>query len=494
MMKQKFYPYTRPDIPFPSTLDDTGQAKKLKEFAGNNICCVEGIGFCAFNGTFWEPNQNCVENAAMALSEYQLQILKSLDDKSMEAMKLSGALDSNVDKKALVAFIKKNRSASGISNVAKVFKTQTKTKASEDMDSDPYLICTPDGVYDLRKGMDGGRPAEAKDFMTLCTKVAPGDEGKKLWLEALNSATNEDTAMIDFIQVIAGLGLIGEVRHQLATLVWGPSGSAKSSLFNPMTAVLGSYAINLHADILLSNKISDNTVMSERAMLRKKRWALCSEVDEGVLNEGSLKKLVSTDTIKGRLLYQTAIQFEPTHSLYCYLNTLPTLDTYSDAVRNRLLIIPFTTVVAKEKKVFNYGKVLLEKAGPAILAWLIEGAKKIIELDFKIDGLIPPAVTNIMNSYFAKQDWLTEFLDSVCKYGEEESVNAGQIYDVYISYCKSKNKRPVTTGNFAELMKNRFEYESKRVSENGKRTKNSVYKGISLDMLNPQVRKYLNYQ
>lgn len=507
-MLRKFYSYELLENPFPTTLDDSGQADKLIEFAGSNIRFVDGLGWMKFNGKYWEHSQFCADVAAMALTEVQLQEAQRLESSSLMAikqrgLKLTGAkakesmtaeelkiIEDANDAKSIMAFVKKQRSAAGISNVVKVFKSKIGLTPSEDFDKSAYEICTPNGVYDLRRGMDGYRPAKASDYMSLCTAVAPGDEGEEMWNEALKTATNGNQELIEFIQLVAGLGLIGEVKLQTVILIWGPSGSSKSTIWNPMTACLGSYAINLNADLLLSNKVSDNTAMSERASLRKKRWGLFSEVDEGVLDESSLKKLVSTDTIKGRYLYQTSIQFEPSHSIYGYLNVLPVFNAYSDAVRNRIMVIPFTSVIDSNKKIPNYGKVLLDKAGPAILAFMIEGAKKIIDLDFKIQDKIPSVVTDFMNGYMAKQDWLTEFLDSVCIYGDDQCLNAGQIYDVYIAYCRSKNKRPVSTEVFADLMKSRFDYESKRLTVEGRRARKSVYKGLALNLMDPQVSRY----
>lgn len=489
MSNIRFYPYKQLECPFPQNLDDYGQSKKLIEFVNGNIRYVEGLGCCSFNGCYWQSDPYCVEKAAMALTDFQLENLKRIDAAALEAAKK--IYGKEITRKDFFMFVKKNRSASGIANIVKVFKAQIGITPSEEMDIDPYLLSTPGGVYDLHKGMNGFRAAKSSDMCTLCTAVAPCDTGMDIWLDALNTATGGNQQLIDFIQLVAGLGLIGEVRIQQATIVWGKSGSAKSTIWNPMTQVLGSYAINLHADVLLSDKVSDSTAMSERASLRKKRWALCSEVDEGTLNESALKKLVSTDPIKGRFLYQTAIQFEPSHSVYCYLNTLPALDSLSDAVRNRLMVIPFTAKIDSGKKIFNYGKFLYANAAPAILAWMIEGARKIIELDFKLNNHIPDVVSKFMNDYFIGQDWLTEFLDDVCTYGADQTVNSGQIYDVYIAYCRNKNKKPVSTAAFSDLMKSRFEYESKRITEDRHRVKKSVYKGLSLNMIDWQVRRYL---
>ncbi|MCF0143147.1 MAG: hypothetical protein HUJ75_07205 [Parasporobacterium sp.] len=336
--------------------------------------------------------------------------------------------------------------------------------------------------------MDGRRDAKAEDYMSLCTKVAPGDEGKDVWLEALKKATNDDQELIDFIQLVAGLGLIGEVRRQMATFIWGPSGSAKSTIWNAMTAVLGTYAINLNADILLSNKISDNNIQSERASLRKKRWALCSETDEGMLSESSLKRLVSTDRIKGRHLFKDGIEFEPSHSVYCYLNKLPGFDVYNEAVRNRILVIPFTAVIPNEERIFNYGKVLAETAGPAILAFLIEGARKVIELNFNIEEKMPAKVAEFMREYEGKQDWLSEFLEEVCVFGDDQCVNPRRLYDVHVAWCRAKNIKAVSTQVFSELMKSRYPHETRRETlEDGKRPQQTVYKGLSLNPAVPLV-------
>ena len=49
------------------------------------------------------------------------------------------------------------------------------------LDSETYLLNTPAGTYDLRKGADVVYPHKAEDYITKVTAVSPSDEGMELW-------------------------------------------------------------------------------------------------------------------------------------------------------------------------------------------------------------------------------------------------------------------------------------------------------------------------
>lgn len=57
----------------------------------------------------------------------------------------------------------------------------------------------------------------------------------------------------------------------------------------------------------------------------------------------------------------------------------------------------------------NYADYLFEHAGPAIMSWIIEGAKKAIDKDFHTS--LPDVVEAAIQAYREDNDWLGQFLE-----------------------------------------------------------------------------------
>ena len=66
-------------------------------------------------------------------------------------------------------------------------------------------------------------------------------------------------------------------------------------------------------------------------------------------------------------------------------------------------MIPFNAKIEGKADIKNYGEYLYENAGESILAWIIEGAKKVIALDYQIP--VPDCVTKAIDEYRSQNDW-----------------------------------------------------------------------------------------
>lgn len=77
-----------------------------------------------------------------------------------------------------------------------------------ELDKDPFLINTPAGTIDMNKGREGIREHAPEDLITKITTVAPGDEGAKVWQEALDTFFCGDKELIDYVQTTVGLAAI----------------------------------------------------------------------------------------------------------------------------------------------------------------------------------------------------------------------------------------------------------------------------------------------
>jgi len=80
-----------------------------------------------------------------------------------------------------------------------------------ELDADPYLLNTPGGTYDLNDGLIGWKPTDPKDLLTKVTTVIPNDEGKELWEQSLDLFFCGDKDLIEYVQKICGMTLVGKV-------------------------------------------------------------------------------------------------------------------------------------------------------------------------------------------------------------------------------------------------------------------------------------------
>lgn len=107
-------------------------------------------------------------------------------------------------------FVMKYRNYKNIVNAQNAAKPMLAIDVSE-LDFDPELLNTPDGTFDLTKGLDGVHPHDPDDLITKITACGPGDKGSKLWEDALNTFFCNDQELIDYVQEIVGMAAVGKV-------------------------------------------------------------------------------------------------------------------------------------------------------------------------------------------------------------------------------------------------------------------------------------------
>ena len=125
---------------------------------------------------------------------------------------------------------------------------------------------------------------------------------------------------------------------------------------------------------------------------------IAAELEEGMrLNTANVKQLCSTDEIYAEKKYKDPFSYTPTHTLVLYTNHLPKVGAIDKGTWRRLIVIPFDAKIEGSADIKNYADYLFEKAGGAILTWVIEGARKVIADNYKIDP--PQKVRDAIEHY-----------------------------------------------------------------------------------------------
>ena len=349
--------------------------------------------------------------------------------------------------KALLTFVTRCRSTNGLNHLMTEAAPHLACKL-DDLDADPFALNTPAGIVDLRTGEL--RPSDPAAFCTKVTAVGPCDDGAELWRGFLDTICCGDTELADYLQTVAGMAALGQVFTETLLLATGDGGNGKSTFFNTLARVLGDYATSVRPALLLTGNANNG---AELAALRGVRLALAAETEEGQRLDGAaVKGLVSTDRVAANPKYKDPFSFTPSHTLVLYTNFLPRVGSSDRGTWSRLTVLPFNAHLrdtAGERK--DYAEILFTQAGGAVLAWMIEGARRFIANGYKLTP--PTVVQEALADYRKSNDWLGAFMEDCCELGENFAASSKELYQRYTAYCQVSGDYRRDSRDFANAMK-----------------------------------------
>ena len=451
----------------PEDYSDVGQAKVLSREYGDELKYTAATDYIRYDGEVWVEDKQMAVGACVEFLDLQLQDAKDSIEEAKKALVDAGYDEATVNQgsKALakdiqpehlglfymlvgaekyLAFTMKRRDYKYITSALNVAKSMLTIKVS-DLDKNPVLLNTPRATYNLEKGVAGEQPHDPFDLITKITECSPGDDGMDIWLEALDTFFCGDAELIEYVQKVIGLAAIGKVYEEFIIIAYGDGANGKSTFWNTIARVLGTYSGKISSDILtMGNKVNAQPEMAE---LKGKRLIIASEMQEGVrLNTAMVKQLCSTDEIQACKKYKDPFHFVPSHQVVLYTNHLPKVGANDDGIWRRLKVIPFNAKIKGNSDIKNYADFLYEKAGSAIMKWIIEGAEKVSKTDHKVED--PKCVKDAVAAYRDDNDWLGHFLTDCCDVGKDLEEKSGEFYQQYRAYCIQNGEYIRSTTDF----------------------------------------------
>ena len=449
----------------PEDFSDIGQAKVLAREYNGELVYTDSTDYMRFVGTHWAESKQLAVGVCEDFLDKQLDEAKTALEKAQQALMKSGidkevvlsggkALERAIDEKsekafaeymtALVykSFVMKRRDMKYITSALQAAKPML-LRDIKDFDSQEFLLNTPAATYDLRTGTSSEHSAD--DLITKVTAVSPTDENVDIWLDTVNSFFCGDAELIEYVQQIVGLAAIGKVYMEALIISYGEGRNGKSTFWNTIARVLGSYSGSISADALTVG--CKRNVKPEMAELKGKRLVIAAELEEGMrLNTSVVKQLCSTDEVSAEKKYRDPFRYTPTHTLVLYTNHLPRVGANDEGTWRRLIVIPFNAKIEGNSDIKNYADYLAEKAGGAVLSWIIDGAKKVIECNFKLS--IPQCVSDAISHYRENNDWLSMFIDDCCEVDPSYTQKSGEFYQEYRAYCARNGEYTRSTTDF----------------------------------------------
>ena len=451
----------------PDDFSDIGEARTFAAVYGGEVCYTEATGFLRNNEIYWMESRQRPIAAMMEHTDAQLEEAGNLIEAALVKLESLGisrglamaggkklienmnsdqlrAYNEYLNAKNYYAFVMKHRNMKSLKPAMEAAMPLLE-KQPDELDSNPLLLNTPSYTYNLTEGLSGGRDHDPEDYITKVTSVSPDDRGADIWQDTLELIFCGDQELIDYVQRIVGMAIIGKVYIEALIIAYGEGRNGKSTFWNAIARVLGSYAGNMSADALTVG--CKRNVKPEMAELKGKRLIIAAELEEGMrLNTSVIKQLCSTDAVYAEKKYKAPFSFIPSHTLVLYTNHLPKVGASDAGTWRRLIVIPFGAKIEGDSDIKNFADYLVSNAGGAILSWIIEGACKVIAEGFNIKP--PKVVRDAVAAYRENNDWLGKFLEENCVMDASYQEKSGELYKAYRGYCINTHEYTRSTGDF----------------------------------------------
>ncbi|WP_369384149.1 phage/plasmid primase, P4 family [Streptomyces sp. cg36] len=458
----------------PDLLSDRGNAKLFATLYAGQFRHVEGLGWYVWDSYRWKRTGG--EKAAVWAAGDMAEEMAATDPRG------------RFTDRDLETHRKRSMSTPGIKAMLTQAKASPLLALDPDvLDGDPYALCTPAGVVDLRT-RELRKPDPGMDMHSRATHVAPDPMPTPRWQRFLTDTFGDDPKGQEttaFLHLLLGYSITGDVGAQVLPFLFGTGANGKSVLLDVMMQILGDYAQAAPPGFLMEKgKFAEHS--TELTELHGRRIVVCSELrPDDRFDEARVKLLTGGDRIMARRMRQDYFSFTPTHKLWLLGNHRPEVGTGGHAFWRRIRLIPFERVVAADRKIDNLARQLVQDEGPGILHWLTEGAQRYLTTRDPLTG--PATVRVATEAYATTEDHIGRFLTERCTRvptladagAGDLRVEQGLLYSAYGAWCSvGEGIRPATARAFATRVRSELGLASP--AEMMKSSGKKYYPGLGL--------------
>ncbi|MGW7281765.1 phage/plasmid primase, P4 family [Streptomyces sp. NPDC054844] len=396
---------------------DLGNGRRLRDLHGDDMRHAPGWGWLTWDGRRWARGdgqaRRFMHNVADAISE----AIEKMEEKQRG--------------EDLMRWFGRSCSGPGISaalNEASVM-LPIETEIS-DFDADPYKLLVGNGVVDLRTGQL--LPVDRKYLLTRGTTVEYNPNTDcPMWMDFLAWAFQGDVEMIEYIQRMFGMCLIGNNAHQVAFFLYGPGRSGKTTLTRVLSRLLGDYATSADLSVFNESSSGHNEPL---ARLAGARLVVFSETRQGQrINEAQFKKFTGEDTLTASYKNKSWFEFLPAFAPVMFGNAQPSI-AFDSGVERRMKVIPMRAQISDGQKNPKLVEQMMLNEGPAIMAWAVEGARLAAAESFVPD---PPQVAQAVKEYKRENDHIGDFIEECLVFDEGATVASDVVWGRYLAWIQA---------------------------------------------------------
>jgi putative DNA primase/helicase len=434
------------------TLDDVGNAMRFKHYIeGRYRWLYDEKKWYRWDGIRWVPDHDQgVVREFIALTE---TMAKSEDP-------------------AAVKWAKASRNATRLQAGINLAKAMGLSFSSADWGPNRHLLNLPNGTMDLHSGE---LLPHDRDHLQVNLAGASFHEAAECpRFEEFMEAAIPESGMRSYVQRALGYSMLGDADQRALFVLYGPSGTGKSTLIETMQHVFGTYGTTAQAGTFRSIK-NEKTPTNDLHELRGRRFVTSSETAEGAnFDEELLKRLTGRDQVRSRALYQESTEWTPECTLWLATNNAPRFNSDDNAIWSRVKLIPLTTVFLGSDQVFDFARTVLFPEAAGIFNWLLEGLRQ-----YLAHGLGEPVqLTQLTADHRVSSDSVARFVaDKLAdgSYVESGRIKANDIYLGYAEWCRQVGERSLGSRRFMFRMESAMPQYTKIRDESG----TWIYQGLS---------------
>ena len=206
----------------------------------------------------------------------------------------------------------------------------------------------------------------------------------------------------------------------------GPKDTGKSLFARVLTDIIGIDSVSF----LSAKDFSGRFDVGE---IRDKQMNVCMDLPQrswNVETVGKVKAVTGNDMIRSDVKYKESVRFKPSVRLLFGANYPIGIDCQDEAFLERMVVIPFTVRVPKEKQDMNLEeKLLKERDGMVFHAMkhylnLVDAKYKFVRIEHKV-------------CEFDYRKVLEVFAHEVCLFtgNESDKISSKELYEAFKNFC-----------------------------------------------------------
>lgn len=428
--------------------DDMGNAERFTfRYRDNVRWVVDTERWAMYVHNRWEEITEAQVGAMVQKLVDELPRLE-LDLYSDDPVVASNGKQMPTEREQFLAWIAKQRMDARLRAVPRNAAGQPELYAkSAEFDKNRMLLNCLNGVLDLRSGL---LSAACPEMMLMQQATVNWDENAQcpMWLEYLNRVM-PDPEMQAYLQRITGYSMTGDVSERVIFLHYGGGHNGKSVYLDVVGRILGSYAITVAAETLMTKQFQSNH-NADVARMAKKRFLRTSESNLGKhLDEGQVKLLAGgDDKIVARFPYQRyPIEFYPTGKVNFATNYLPEISD-SNSIWGRIRMINWDVEIPADERDRHLTDRIIAEERSGILAWAVQGC-----LEWQRIGLaVPPGAEMRELENRDNMSVFGTFLADCSKRTPGTKQTHADQYAAYRLWCERNGQRPMSGKSFSMAM------------------------------------------
>lgn len=455
--------------PLNYTQNDEGNADHFSDLFSGEWRFVEGYEkWIYWDGSAWTWDSLGLMNRAFSLMYKQKMTAAELEleaARRMRAAEEPGAADLVKEAVAARNWAKQCGNFDKIKGCLAILRSRYGVSVnSHDVDKRVDLLGVANGVLELSDKVVF-RQAEKDDMVVSNTNIpyipledlasgkascvvgegpnavewggARGERAYKILQNYLDTFLS-DKDVRAWVQQLLGYTLYGQNLEKKFIFLYGESGTGKSTILEAVTEALGDYASSVEMEVFKWNKLNPAL-----AAALPKRFITTTEAGGNrEIPAEMIKRMTGNDTMSVEMKNSNSMivrrpQFVPVIGT----NNAPEIEGFDNAMKKRVEVVPFAQVAPSRvgAKGKDPGLLLIEEAGVAVLAWLVEGWKLYAKHRL---GNRPEGMSDVQREFHDDMvPEISEFKAAMLVEKEGAYVTSSDLYDAYSRWANKTGVR-----------------------------------------------------